>query len=69
MSINLQYDYAQIEPSTGLCISVFTSSYEIPIPEEYILIPMLISDYMGKYYHEGLWYIDPEFAVLAEGLN
>lgn len=69
MSQNLQYNYAQIDVSTGRCIDVFTCSYEIPFPDEYILIPDFNIAYRDKYYKDGLWYEDGEFTVLAEGLN
>lgn len=68
-SQQLQYIYAHIEPSTGRCYDVFTCTYEIPMPDEYILIPELTADYEGKYYKEGLWYEDGEFTILADGLN
>lgn len=66
MSQQLQYDYAQIAPSTGRCIDVFTSSYQIPLPDEYILIPEATSDYHDKYYNknDGLWYLDAAFTQL-----
>jgi hypothetical protein len=66
---HLEFHYAQIDPLTGRCTAVFTSSYQIPLPDEYILIPELINDYEDKYYKDGLWYEDSEFTILAEGLN
>ena len=65
----LQYNYAQIDTTTGKCIDVFTASDYIPFPDEYILIPEFNIAYRNKYYHEGFWYEDSEFMVLAEGLN
>lgn len=63
MSELLQYIYAQIDPSTGRCINVFTCSYEIPLPDEYILVPVFSYDYEDKYYNkaDGKWYYEPEF--------
>lgn len=71
MSQNLQYNYAQIDPSTGRCIDVFTSSYEIPLPEEYILIPAATTDYNDKYYNaaDGHWYADAGFTVSCPELD
>lgn len=68
----LEYNYAQIIVSTGLCLDVFTSSYKMPEHLlEYVEIPSFNGDYEGKYYNrnDGLWYEDSEFTVLAEGLN
>lgn len=68
MSQQLQYNYAQIDLATGRCVSAFTSSYEIPLPE-YIEIPVYIDDYYHKYYNlngDQLWYHDPEFTQLWE---
>jgi hypothetical protein len=63
MSQQLQYIYAQIEVSTGRCFDVFTCTYEIPIPDEYILIPEFTYDYNNKYYNSAdqKWYHDPSF--------
>ena len=60
-SRRLQYIYAQIDPLTSQCFDVFTCTYEIPIPEEYILIPEFTSAYHGKYYKDGHWYADAGF--------
>lgn len=68
MSQQLQYNYAQIELPSGLCVGAFTSSYEIPLPE-YIETPIYINDYMDKYYNyygDQLWYHDPEFTQIWE---
>lgn len=62
----LQYHYAQINPQTYQCIGCFTCSYEIPIPEEYILIPRYSNDYLDKYYNpaDGLFYYEPEYVTV-----
>lgn len=68
MSQQLQYNYAQIILDTGRCASVFTSSYEIPLPD-YILIPENEPDYYNKYYNingDQMWYWDAEFTQLWE---
>ena len=66
--VNLQYNYARIDLSTGECVGCRTYSYEI-INDAYIPIPHMTSDYLGKYYRDSLWYEDSEFTILAEGLN
>lgn len=60
-SRKLQYNYAQIDPETKQCFDVFTCTDEIPIPEEYILIPRADIIYRNKYYNDGHWYADAAF--------
>lgn len=62
-AMQLEFNYAQINPATGKCIDVFTSSYQIPLPDEYILIPEFDISYRDKYYNasNGLWYHEAEF--------
>lgn len=63
MSVNrLQYNYAQIELDTGLCVGCMTCSYEITM-EGFIAVPSASNDYVGKYYHDGSWYEDAEFTI------
>ena len=61
MSINLQYDYAQVLES-GECVGVITSSDVIDHPW-YILIPDNNNDYIGKWYNRSdeKWYYESEF--------
>lgn len=70
MSVNLQYSYAKINLSTGLCTSCFTCSYEIPL-EDYIPVPFASDNYIGKYYDQstGIWFEDADFTIEADGLN
>ena len=66
--INLQYNYAQIDPVTGRCRACFTSSYEINDPE-YIVVPYATDDYGDKYYNlngDQMWYWDADFTDLWE---
>lgn len=67
----LEFNYAQIDPETGRCIDVFTSSYQIPLPDEYILIPRAITAYNDKYYNknDGHWYADSAFTVACPELD
>lgn len=68
--MNLAYNYARIDVETGLCLGCMTYSYEI-INDAYIPVPHMSNDYIDKYYNreDGLWYVDSEFTVLADGLN
>ena len=67
MSVNLQYNYAQVDPETGRCNSCGTYSYEVPL-YYYIPVPYATNDYYNKYYNfdDGLWYWDAEFTQLWE---
>lgn len=63
----LEYNYAQIDASTGECLTTFTSSYQIPSSfQEYVEIPVYIGDYKGKFYNrnDGLWYLDADFTQI-----
>lgn len=65
--INLQYTYAKINTSTGLCTGCATMSYEINNPA-FIPVPTL-DDYTGKYYNingDQMWYHDSGFTRLWE---
>ena len=68
MSVNLQYNYAQIDPETKQCIGSFTCSYEIPIPTEYIPVPRASDEYYGKYYNfaDENWYYDASYTEIFE---
>lgn len=70
MSVNLQYNYAQLEPTTCQCQACFTCTYEIPLPE-YIIIPYTSDDYLDKYYSydTDLWYLDQEMTIEATEVN
>ena len=66
----LEFNYAQIEISTGKCLTTFTSSYQIPANfTEYVEIPVWTDDYKNKYYNlngDQMWYLDAEFTQLWE---
>lgn len=67
MSMQLQYNYAHINPETGECTSCATFSYQINHPE-WILVPDYHDDYIGKFYNvnDETWYCDPEFTEIFE---
>ena len=62
MSQNLEFIYALIDTSTGLCLAVCTSSSPF-VGDEFVLIPHLDESYEGKYYNmsDECWYYDAEF--------
>lgn len=57
MAVNYQYNYAEIDPATGMCIGVYTSTFTSDNPN-YIEIPVNDSNYLLKYYINGSWYED-----------
>ncbi len=64
----LQYNYAQIDPTTYQCQACFTCTYLIPLPE-YIAVPVYSNDYIDKYYNmngDQMWYWDADFTQLWE---
>lgn len=68
MSINLQYNYAKINLTTGRCTSCGTYSYQVNHPS-YIEVPYATDDYMDKYYNlngDQMWYWDAEFTQIWE---
>ena len=60
MAINYAYNYAQIDPSTNMCIGVQTTTSPIidGLGVIFIEIPVYDEDYCLKYYINGSWYED-----------
>ena len=59
----LAYNYAEIDPETGLCIGVHTTSYDASGNPNWIEIPVYDPDYGFKYYLNGNWYEDAEGTI------
>lgn len=51
------YNYAQIDPTTNMCIGV-SSSTIAPDQPNYVEIPVYDEEYILKYYINGSWYED-----------
>lgn len=70
MSVNLQYNYAQVDPDNGLCVSCMTYSYQVPL-NYYIPVPDARDEYVGKYYSfdTDLWYENAEMTIEATEVN
>lgn len=67
MSINLAYNFAEIDNATGMCIGVLTTtdpSTEGPTLSgtTHVAIPEYNNDYVFKYYdfNTGKWFYDAE---------
>ena len=68
MSMNLEYNYAEIDLATGMCIGFQSSSDEYTEEElaghpEVIPVPVNDPEYIGKYYINGAWYEDAEGTI------
>lgn len=57
MALNYAYNYAQIDLSTGMCVGVFSRTYETH-QEDMIEIPVYDEEYCFKFYINGEWYED-----------
>lgn len=63
MSMNYAYNYAQIDPSTNMCIGVQSVSAECEETEYFVAIPVNDPEYICKYYINGEWYEDAEGTI------
>lgn len=67
MSMNLAYNYAEIDPETNMCIGFQTTSGEYdlsnPVYANYVQVPVNDPEYMFKYYIDGNWYEDAEGTI------
>ena len=65
MSLLYAYNYAEIDPETGECIGMFSSTTEMEFEETdpIVQIPVNDSNYVGKYYINGNWYEDAEGTI------
>ena len=62
MSVNYAYNYANIDLETGMCIGVYSRTYETN-EEDMIPIPVYDEEYCFKYYINGSWYEDAEGTI------
>lgn len=62
MSMNYAYNYAEIDPTTNMCINFQSRtdqlSEEIMAANNLVEIPVNDPEYLGKYYINGAWYED-----------
>ena len=59
MAMNYAYNYALIDPSTNMCISMQSTTAEVEeLAENWVEIPVNDPEYVGKYYINGAWYED-----------
>lgn len=63
MSTNYAYNYAEIDPSTGMCVGVCTMTAPADGTGNYVEIPVYDEEYCFKYYINGNWYEDAEGTI------
>lgn len=67
MSMNLAYNYAEIDPATNMCIGFQSTSGEIDLTDpafaNLVLVPVNDPEYIFKYYIDGNWYEDAEGTI------
>lgn len=59
MAVNYAYNYAEIDPSTNMCVGVYSLTGPSTNPN-WIEIPVNDPEYCMKYYINGNWFVDPE---------
>lgn len=62
MALNYEYNYAEIDLSTGMCIGVHSGTTPL-VGAEFVEIPVNDSAYLLKYYINGEWYEDAEGTI------
>lgn len=63
MALNYAYNYAEIDPETGMCIGVRSVTYEDDETPNLVEIPVNDPEYLLKYYINGSWYEDAEGTI------
>ncbi len=58
MALNYAYNYAEIDPATGMCIGVRSMTVADTETPNLVEIPVNDPEYICKYYINGNWYED-----------
>lgn len=58
MAINYAYNYAEIDPTTNMCVGVQTTTVDCSGEANLVEIPVYDEEYCFKYYINGNWYED-----------
>ena len=60
MALNFDYNYAEIDPVTNMCIGVMstTTDNDDEVDPTLVKIPVYDENYIMKYYIDGNWYED-----------
>ena len=62
MAQNYYYNVAEIDPTTNMCIGVYSGTSEMDNPN-FVPIPVYDEEYICKYYINGAWYEDAEGTI------
>ena len=57
MAVNYQYNYAEIDPTTNMCIGMHSGTTDTDNPN-FVSVPVYDEEYIFKYYINGAWYED-----------
>lgn len=57
MAILYYYNYAEIDPTSNMCVGVCSTTYTCDNPN-FVEIPVYDEEYCFKYYINGNWYED-----------
>lgn len=60
--LNYAYNYAEIDPSTNMCIGFISTDLPQSNPT-FVQVPVDDPEYIGKYYIGGGWYEDPDGTI------
>lgn len=63
MALNYAYNWAEIDPTTNMCICVDSTDSSNCPGENWVAIPVNDPDYILKYYIDGNWYEDAEGTI------
>lgn len=58
MAVNYAFNYAQIDPNTGMCTAVKTTTIDCSDDPTQVEIPVYDPEYICKYYINGSWWVD-----------
>lgn len=62
MELRYAYNYAEIDPLTGMCVGVYSRSHTADNPT-FVEIPVYDEEYICKFYIGGNWYEDAEGTI------
>lgn len=63
MAVMYAYNFAEIDPTTKMCVQVMTTTNPNQDPNYFVEIPVYDPEYLFKYYINGAWYEDAEGTI------
>lgn len=58
MAQNFAYNYAEIDPTTNMCIGFYSTTVQDDETPNLVEVPVNDPEYIGKFYINGNWYLD-----------